>query len=76
MLDLRTELIARVSIITLFYSIISYLVIQRHIGLQDKLEISIPLLFVTFGVVVLVNILYCLKRHRVSDMMFQNDPSV
>ena len=65
MLDLRTELIARVSIITLFYSIISYLVIQRHIGLQDKLEISIPLLFVTFGVVVLINILYCLRRHHV-----------
>ena len=62
---LSKELIVRVCVITLFYSIISYFVIQRHHSTSEGLETDIPLLFVTFGVVILINILYCLRRHNV-----------
>lgn len=65
MLDLRTDLIARVCIITAAFSIISYFVIQRDAASPDRLSSAVPMLFVAFGVVILISILYDLKRYRV-----------
>jgi hypothetical protein len=59
------ELIARVVIITIFYSIISYIIILRHYSTSNNLETAIPLLFVTYGVVILISILYCLRKYHV-----------
>jgi hypothetical protein len=65
MVTITTELIARVCIITLIYSIISYMLIQKDMFIPSQLIISIPLLFVTFGVVMLISILYCLRTYHV-----------
>jgi hypothetical protein len=68
------ELTARVVIITSIYSIISYFVIERHHSTSDNLATAIPLLFVTFGVVILISILYCLRRYHVWNA--KNEPTV
>ncbi len=60
-------LITRVVIITFIYSIISYLVIQKNTATQDQLTIAIPLIFVMFGVVILINILFCLRKYNVMN---------
>jgi hypothetical protein len=62
---LTKELTARVVIITSIYSIISFIIIERHHPTPNQLEISIPLLFVTFGVVILISTLYCLRKYKV-----------
>lgn len=67
MLNLRTDLIARVCIITAAFSIISYIVIQKNIITPDRLIVAIPLLFVTCGVVILISILYDLRRYNVTS---------
>jgi hypothetical protein len=59
------ELTARVIIITFFYAIISFILIERHHLTPDQLEVAIPLLFVAFGVVILISILYCLRKYKV-----------
>jgi len=59
------ELTARIVIITTIYSIISFIILERHNPAPNQLEIAIPLLFVTFGIVILVNILFCLRKYHV-----------
>ena len=59
------ELITRVVIITSIYSIISFIIIERHHSTPNQLEVAIPLLFVIFGVVILISILYCLRKYKV-----------
>ena len=61
---LTKELTARVVIITSIYSIISFIIIERHHPAPNQLEVSIPLLFVTFGVVILINVLFCLRKYK------------
>lgn len=65
MATIATELTTRVCIITLIYVIISYFIIQRHQVPADQLATSIPLLFVIFGVVMLISILFCLRKYHV-----------
>ena len=65
MLNIRTDLIVRVCIITSAFSIISYFLILKHISTPDRLVVAIPLLFVVFGVVILISILYDLRRYNV-----------
>lgn len=67
-LNIKTELTARVAIITFMYSIISYIVIQKDVATPDQLAIAVPLLFVTFGVVILISILFCLWRYHVMNI--------
>jgi len=64
---LAKELTTRVVIITAIYSIISFIIIERHNPTPNQLEVAIPLLFVTFGVVVSISILYCLRKYKVLD---------
>ena len=64
---LTTELTARIAIITAIYSIISFIIIERHHPTLNQLEIAISSLFVIFGVVILVNILYCLRKYKVNS---------
>lgn len=65
MMTLAKELTTRIVIITIFYSIISFIIIERHKSTLGNLEISVPLFFVTFGVVTLINILFCLRKYHV-----------
>jgi hypothetical protein len=65
MSTIATELTTRVCVITLIFSIISYFIIQKHQGQADQLAVDIPLLFVTFGVVMLISILFCLRKYHV-----------
>jgi membrane protein YdbS with pleckstrin-like domain len=65
MARLITDLTARVVIITLITSIVSYLVVQKRPPYQ--LAIAIPLLFVAFGTVVMINVLFDLWRYHVVD---------
>ena len=65
MMTLAKELTTRIVIITIFYSIISFIIIERHKSMLDNLEISIPLFFVTFGVVTLINVIFCLRKYHV-----------
>ncbi len=62
---LTKELTARVVIITSVYSIISFIIIERHHPTPNQLEVAIPLLFITFGVVILISTLYCLRKYKV-----------
>jgi len=64
MATIATELTTRVCAITLIYAIISFIIIERHHETPDQLEIAIPLLFVTYGVVMLINILFCLRKYH------------
>ena len=61
--DLAKELVTRCIAITAIYSIISYFVIRRYQSKVDDLKKKLPLLFVTFGVVMLINILYVLSKN-------------
>ena len=61
--ELAKELVTRCIVITAIYSIISYFIIQRYQSKLDSLKKKLPLLFVTFGIVILVNILYVLSKN-------------
>ena len=61
--DLARELVTRCIAITSIFSIISYFVIRRYQTKVDDLKKKLPLLFVIFGVVMLINILYVLSRN-------------
>ncbi len=67
MLNIRTDLIVRVCIITTAFSIISYYVMQKNALTPDRLIIDIPLLFAVFGIVILISILYDLRRYNVMN---------
>jgi hypothetical protein len=58
--NIRTDLIIRVCIITAVFSLISYAVIRKNAGID-----TIPLLFVVFGIVLLISILYDIQRFHV-----------
>jgi len=60
---LITDLTARVVIITLITSIVSYLVVQKRPPYQ--LATAIPLLFVAFGSVIMINVMFDLWRYNV-----------
>ena len=60
--DLARELVTRCIVITAIYSIISYFIIRKYQSTLDKLKTKLPLLFVTFGVVMLINILYVVSK--------------
>jgi len=60
--DLTRELVTRCIVITAIYSIISYFIIRKYQSTLDKLKTKLPLLFVTFGVVMLINILYVVSK--------------
>ena len=57
------ELVTRCVIITGIFSIISYFIIQRYQLKVDSLMTKLPLFFVIFGVVMLINILYVLSKN-------------
>jgi uncharacterized membrane protein len=59
---LARELVTRCIVITAIYSVISYFIIRRYQSTLDKLKTKLPLLFVTFGIVMLINILYVLSK--------------
>lgn len=61
--DLARELVTRCIVITAIFSIISYFIIQRYQSKLDNLKKKIPILFVVFGVVMLINIIYVLNRN-------------
>ncbi|MDE1829714.1 MAG: hypothetical protein KGI25_05280 [Thaumarchaeota archaeon] len=68
-LGLAKEIITRVVAITAIYSIISYIVILRRDATNpNQLGMAIPLLFVTFGLVLVISILYCLRKYRVMNV--------
>lgn len=64
MTRLVTDLIIRVCIVTLIYSVISYFLV-RSLG-SPAAAVDVLLLFVLFGVVIL-SILYGLFRYHVAD---------
>ncbi len=59
-MNIRSDLIARACIITAVFTLISYLVILKNEGVQ-----AIPVLFVLFGVVMLISILFDINRFHV-----------
>lgn len=67
MVSITTDLTARVVIITSIYAIISYVVIQKDVATPNQLAIAIPLLFVLFGMVILISILFDLRRYHVMN---------
>jgi len=67
MFNLITDIIVRVCIITAIFSLISYYVMRKYTATPSMLKIRISLLFVVFGVVILINILYILERYHVMN---------
>ncbi|MGI0073956.1 MAG: hypothetical protein ACREA3_09105 [Nitrosotalea sp.] len=67
MFDLITDIIVRVCIITAIFSILSYYVMRKYTATPNRLKVRIPMLFVVFGVVTLINILYVLERYDVMN---------
>jgi len=61
--ELARELVTRCIAITAIFSIISYFIIRRYQAKVDDLKKKLPLLFVIFGVVMLINILYVLSKN-------------
>lgn len=61
--DIVKELVTRCIAITVIFSIISYFIIRRYQSKVDNLKTRLPLLFVIFGVVMLINILYVLSKN-------------
>jgi len=61
--ELARELVTRCIAITAIFSIISYFIIRRYQSKVDDLKKKLPLLFVIFGVVMLINILYVLSKN-------------
>lgn len=68
MVRLITDLTARVVIITAIYSAISYFLVQRY-GLLLFATLDIPVLFVMYGIVVLISVLFDLWRYHVMSAM-------
>ena len=65
---LAKELVTRVVAITSIYSIISYFIVRNIIMHNKQPEIAISLLFVIFGVVILISVLYCLRKYNVMNL--------
>jgi hypothetical protein len=65
MFNLVTDIVVRICIITAVFSVLSYYLIRKYATTQSKLQMRISLLFVVFGVVILVNVLYVLERYHV-----------
>jgi len=63
-LGITRELTIRTIVITIIFSIISYVVIYKNSSTPEHLAISVPLLFVIFGVVMLIGILFCLRKYH------------
>jgi len=61
--ELARELVTRCIAITAIFSIISYFIIRRYQSKVDDLKKKLPFLFVIFGVVMLINILYVLSKN-------------
>ncbi len=61
--ELTKELVTRCIAITAIYSIISYFIIRKYQFTADNFKTKLPLLFVTFGIVMLINILYVLNKN-------------
>jgi hypothetical protein len=67
MANITTDLTVRVVIITFIYSILSYFVIEKDMVMPEQLSMVIPSLFVTFGMVMMISILYDLRRYNVMN---------
>jgi len=65
---LAKELVTRVIAITSIYSIISYFIVGNILTHNKQPEIAISLLFVIFGVVILISVLYCLRKYNVMNL--------
>jgi len=61
--ELARELVTRCIAITAIFSIISYFIMRRYQSKVDDLKKKLPLLFVIFGVAMLINILYVLSKN-------------
>jgi hypothetical protein len=60
-MNIRTDLVVRVCIITAVISILSYFLVMRN----EYPAVAIPALFVLFGIVILISILFDLNRFHV-----------
>jgi len=63
-MGLTKELLARIGAITVIFMMVSLLVIQRHLSTPSKFTTDIPLLFVLYGIVMAINILFCLRKYQ------------
>ena len=61
MFDLITGMIVRICIITAVFSLISYFLFRKYTDTPSKIKRAMPLLFVLFGVVILINVLIVLE---------------
>ena len=59
MTDIRTDLTIRVCIITAVFTLLSYVLVSRNKAVQD-----VPVLFIVFGAVILISILYDVERFK------------
>lgn len=64
-MNFRTDLILRVIIIMVIFSLLSYVVIHNELLTPDRLEVAIPLLFVINGIVILISVLFDIHRYHV-----------
>ncbi|HJU13979.1 MAG TPA: hypothetical protein VJ792_05930 [Candidatus Nitrosotalea sp.] len=65
--SLRREILARVCAITGVFSAVSYVIIERKAQDVAQVGVAVPLLFVLCGAVLVVNLIYALRRHSVPD---------
>ena len=65
---LAKELVTRVIAITAIYSVISYFIVPNIMAHNKQPGMAISLLFVIFGVVILISVLYCLRKYNVMNL--------
>jgi hypothetical protein len=64
-MNFRTDLSVRVIIITVAFSILSYIVIHNDLLTPDRLELAIPALFILNGIVILISVLFDIYRYHI-----------
>lgn len=65
---LTKELTIRIIAITVIYSIISFIVFLRNTTNPIRLEIVVPLLFATYGIVILISTLHSLRKYHITNI--------
>jgi hypothetical protein len=66
-IGITNELVTRICAITAVFSVISFVIVWKNVGIPGRLEMAIPPFFVLFGVVILISVLYCLKKYHVPN---------
>jgi hypothetical protein len=74
MATIAADLTARVCIITAVWTLISYFVVMRNPSLPGQYILDLPLIPVAMGVVILISVLFDLRRFHIWNAQIGDFP--